>query len=149
MTRGALAAAPERRSAAAVTLCRAGFEEHRPSVRRLLLDPDPDARRRVAFALLALKEKPAIPVLIGNGLMIQACWFAAMGIRRFYGLSISWRPGVLITAGTCAMLAFFLFVDENMPVRILIYSAGQSIPTQGERYRSTAGTSRRQASSAR
>src|SRR5262249_31480177 len=71
---------------------------------------------------------PAIPVLVGNGLMIQACFFAAMGIRRFYDLPVSWRPGVLITVGTCAIMAFFLIVRDDMPVRILVYSAGQSIP---------------------
>jgi diguanylate cyclase (GGDEF)-like protein len=81
-----------------------------------------------AISMLRGVIDPAVPILIGNGLMIQACWFAAMGIRRFYGLPVSWRPGVLITAGTCAMLALFLFVDENMPVRILVYSVGQSIP---------------------
>jgi diguanylate cyclase (GGDEF)-like protein len=101
--------------------------------------PNFDAARYWALAALSVAlgsvlsmlrgvTHPAIPVLIGNGLMIQACWFAAMGIRRFYGLPISWRPSVLVTAGTCALLALFLFVDENMPVRILVYSAGQSIP---------------------
>jgi diguanylate cyclase (GGDEF)-like protein len=80
------------------------------------------------FSMLRGVTDPAIPVLIGNGLMIQACCFAAMGIRRFYDLPVTWLPGVLITAGTCAVLAFFLIVHDDMPVRILVYSAGQSIP---------------------
>jgi diguanylate cyclase (GGDEF)-like protein len=71
---------------------------------------------------------PAIPVIIGNGLLIMACCFAEMGFRRFYDQPVSWRAGVLVTATTCAGLAFFLLVYDNMPVRILVYSAGQSIP---------------------
>ena len=101
--------------------------------------PKFDAARYWAFAALSVAlgsvvsmlrgvTDPAFPILVGNGLMIQACCFAAMGIRRFYGLPVSWRPGVLITLATCAVLAFFLIVDDNMPVRILVYSAGQSIP---------------------
>jgi diguanylate cyclase (GGDEF)-like protein len=101
--------------------------------------PKFDAARYWAFAALSVAlgsvvsmlrgvTDPAFPILVGNGLMIQACCFAAMGIRRFYDLPVSWRPGVLITAGTCAVLAFFLVVDDDMPVRILVYSAGQSIP---------------------
>jgi diguanylate cyclase (GGDEF)-like protein len=101
--------------------------------------PKFDAARYWAFAALSVAlgsvfsmlrgvVDPVVPVLIGNALMIQACGFAAMGIKRFYGLPVSWRPGVLITSATCAVLAFFLIVYDNMPVRILVYSAGQSIP---------------------
>jgi diguanylate cyclase (GGDEF)-like protein len=101
--------------------------------------PKFDAARYWAFAALSVAlgsvvsmlrgvTDPAFPILVGNGLMIQACCLAAMGIRRFYDLPVSWRPGLLITAGTCAVLAFFLVVDDDMPVRILVYSAGQSIP---------------------
>ena len=101
--------------------------------------PKFDAARYWAFAALSVAlgsvfsmlrgvVDPVVPVLIGNALMIQACGFAAMGIKRFYGLPVSWRPGVLITLATCAGLAFFLIVYDHMPVRILVYSAGQSIP---------------------
>jgi diguanylate cyclase (GGDEF)-like protein len=101
--------------------------------------PKFEAARYWAFAALSVAlgsvvsmlrgvTDPAIPVLVGNGLMIQACWFAAMGIRRFYDLPASRLPGVLITLSTCAVLAFFLVVYDNMPIRILVYSVGQSIP---------------------
>src|SRR5581483_6789183 len=57
--------APDRRAAAAVTLCRAGREEHFPAIRRLLRDPDAGVRYQTATALLALQEKQALPILIG------------------------------------------------------------------------------------
>jgi diguanylate cyclase (GGDEF)-like protein len=79
------------------------------------------------FSMLRGTMLPAIPVLVGNALMIHACWFASMGIRRFYDLPVSWRPGVFVTLATTAALAFFLLIDDDMPVRILVYSAGQSI----------------------
>jgi HEAT repeat protein len=55
---------PVRRAAAAVALCRAGALEQRPAVRKMLEDPDPTVRLRVGLALVALKEKDAVPVLI-------------------------------------------------------------------------------------
>jgi diguanylate cyclase (GGDEF)-like protein len=71
---------------------------------------------------------PTIPIVAGNGLMILACCLAEMGIQRFYGRPISWRLSALITAVTCAGLAFFLLVYDNIAIRTLVYSAGQSIP---------------------
>ena len=54
----------ERRAAAAVALCQTAAVSQRPAVRRLLHDPDPDVRRRVALALVPLREKEALPALI-------------------------------------------------------------------------------------
>jgi diguanylate cyclase (GGDEF)-like protein len=81
-----------------------------------------------AVSMLRGIADPVIPIVGGNGLMILACCLAEMGIKRFYGQPTSWWPSALITAVTCAGLAFFLLVEDNMPVRIMIYSAGQSIP---------------------
>jgi hypothetical protein len=56
--------APVRRSTAAVAICRSGSTEHRAEVRKLLEDADANVRLRVAIALVHLKEKQAVPVLI-------------------------------------------------------------------------------------
>ena len=69
-----------------------------------------------------------LPLVAGGTLMILACCFAEMGIRRFYDARVSWRAAALITALSCAGLTWFMVVQNNMPVRILIYSLGQSIP---------------------
>ncbi|HEY7427326.1 MAG TPA: HEAT repeat domain-containing protein [Gemmataceae bacterium] len=53
-----------RRGVAGAALCRAGCREQLPAVRRLLRDPDPHVRRRIASALLELREKSAVAVLI-------------------------------------------------------------------------------------
>jgi hypothetical protein len=55
---------PIKRAIAAMALCRGGCREHLPSIRRLLSEPNPQVRRRVALALLEARDKTAIPVLI-------------------------------------------------------------------------------------
>jgi HEAT repeat protein len=56
--------APARRSAAAVALWRGNAAGERDAVRKLLEDPDAGVRLRVALALVAGREKEAVPVLI-------------------------------------------------------------------------------------
>jgi diguanylate cyclase (GGDEF)-like protein len=68
-----------------------------------------------------------VPLLIGGGLVVLACCLCAMGIRQFYDRPVSWRSTALITGGTVAGLAFFLFVYDSVAMRVLIYSLGQSI----------------------
>lgn len=58
-------AAPARRFAAAVALCRAGNTTHQAAIRRLLKDPDAEVRWRTAMALADRNEREAIPALIG------------------------------------------------------------------------------------
>lgn len=53
-----------RRLAAAELICQAGAKDHLPAVRKLLGDPEPLVRMRVALAMAELKEKEAVPVLI-------------------------------------------------------------------------------------
>lgn len=55
---------PVRRSAAAEVIWRTNQKEHQPRVRKLLEDPEPTVRLRVALMLAHSKEKEAIPVLI-------------------------------------------------------------------------------------
>jgi hypothetical protein len=55
---------PARRAAAGVALCRGNVAGERDAVRKLLEDPDPGVRLRVALALVAARDKEAVPVLI-------------------------------------------------------------------------------------
>ena len=69
-----------------------------------------------------------LPLLAGGTVLIFAACLAAMGVKRFYGQPVSWRGTALITGLSCAGLAFFIFGYDSMPMRILIYSVGQSVP---------------------
>ena len=60
--------------------------------------------------------------------MILACCLAAAGIRRFYGAELSWRFTAAVTGASFAGMAFFTFVFDYAPMRIFIYSLGQSVP---------------------
>jgi len=69
-----------------------------------------------------------LPLLAGGTVLIFAACLAAMGVKRFYGHEVTWRGTALITGLSCAGLAFFIFGYDSMPMRILIYSVGQSLP---------------------
>jgi HEAT repeat protein len=56
--------APVKRGLAGEALARAKAVEHLPAVRKLLRDSEPAVRLRVALALVAIKEKEAVPVLV-------------------------------------------------------------------------------------
>jgi diguanylate cyclase (GGDEF)-like protein len=68
-----------------------------------------------------------IPLLIGGSVLVLAICFAAMGIRRFYGEPVSWRSTALIVGINFAGLSYFVWQD-NMTMRILIYSVCQAVP---------------------
>jgi diguanylate cyclase (GGDEF)-like protein len=68
-----------------------------------------------------------IPLLIGGSILVLAVCLASMGIRRFYGVPVSWRFTFAIVAFNFVGLAYFVWQD-NMVMRILIYSACQAIP---------------------
>jgi HEAT repeat protein len=55
---------PLRRAGAGEALARGGGQEVRPAVRKLLQDADPAVRQRIALALVAGRDKDAVPVLI-------------------------------------------------------------------------------------
>jgi RNA polymerase sigma factor (sigma-70 family) len=57
-------AAPERRGVAGEVLAVVKGDEVRPAVRKLLADPDPAVRLRVAVALACAADRQAVPVLI-------------------------------------------------------------------------------------
>jgi diguanylate cyclase (GGDEF)-like protein len=69
-----------------------------------------------------------LPLLAGGTVLIFAACLAAMGIRRFYDQQVTWRMPALITGLSFAGLTFFLVGQDNLTMRMLIYSVGQSLP---------------------
>jgi diguanylate cyclase (GGDEF)-like protein len=69
-----------------------------------------------------------LPLLAGGTVLIFAVCLACMGIERFYGRPVSWRRSFLITALSCAGIAFFIAAYDSAAMRVLVYSAGQSLP---------------------
>jgi diguanylate cyclase (GGDEF)-like protein len=86
----------------------------------------------VGAALATLRFATAwdslLPLLAGGTMLIFAACLSAMGVKRFYDQPVTWRGTALITGTSCAGLAFFIFGYDSMPMRILIYSVGQSLP---------------------
>jgi diguanylate cyclase (GGDEF)-like protein len=81
-----------------------------------------------ALSMLRGVVDSRLPLVGGGMLLIFACCLAAMGVKRFYGENGSWRATAAITLAAGLGLLFFLDAYDNMPMRILIYSLGQSIP---------------------
>ncbi len=68
-----------------------------------------------------------IPLLVGGSILVLAVCVASMGIRRFYGVPVSWRFTALIVVINFVGLSYFVWQD-NMTMRILIYSGCQAVP---------------------
>jgi diguanylate cyclase (GGDEF)-like protein len=81
-----------------------------------------------ALASLRVVVDSLMPLLAGGTVLIFAGCLAAMGIKRFYGQTVTWRGTALITGLSFAGLAFFIFAYDSMAIRVLIYSIGQSLP---------------------
>jgi HEAT repeat protein len=64
LLRALTAASPIQRGIAGAAFCRGRDRRHLSAVRRLLRDPDMYVRRRVALALVEMRENAAVPVLI-------------------------------------------------------------------------------------
>ena len=71
---------------------------------------------------------PRFPLIAGGGLMIFSSCLSCMGVTRFYDKPVSWRAAILTSLLSSAGLAWFLVVTDDMPMRVLIYSLGQSTP---------------------
>ncbi len=70
---------------------------------------------------------PRFPLIVGGTLLVFAACLAAMGVRRFYDKPVRWKLALAV-AGLCgAGLAYFMVVTDNMAMRIVIYSLGQSV----------------------
>ena len=82
-----------------------------------------------ALAMLrVLAVDSLMPLLAGGTVLIFAACLAAMGIKRFYDQPVTWRGTALITGLSFAGLVFFIVGYDSMPMRILVYSVGQSVP---------------------
>src|SRR3984893_7021293 len=79
-------------------------------------------------AMLRFFVDSILPLLAGGTVLIFAACLAAMGIKRFYAQPVSWRTSAAITGLSFAGIAFFIAGYDSMPMRILIYSLGQSVP---------------------
>lgn len=78
------------------------------------------------LSLLRGVVHPLIPILLGSWLFIFAGFLASMGIQRLYQRPLMWRTAWAVSGGAVAGLAVFAIWQDNMSVRILIYSAAQS-----------------------
>jgi len=81
-----------------------------------------------ALAMGRMVFHSLLPLVAGGTVITFAVCLAAMGIRRFYDRPVSWRGTALITGMTAGGLAFFVLGYDSMPMRMLIYSFGQSVP---------------------
>lgn len=90
-----------RRAAAAEALCRSGGDEQRPLIRKLLEDPEAAVKLRVAIALIAARDRQAVPVLIGLlselppelGIQAESC-LRALGGEKSPSLVLTSEQGV-------------------------------------------------------
>jgi diguanylate cyclase (GGDEF)-like protein len=79
-------------------------------------------------AMLRFAVDSMAPLLAGGTVLIFASCLAAMGIKRFYSQPVSWTATAVITGLSFAGMGFFIVGYDCMPIRILIYSLGQSVP---------------------
>jgi diguanylate cyclase (GGDEF)-like protein len=69
-----------------------------------------------------------LPLLAAGTALIFAACLAAMGIRRFYDVPVSWRGSALTTAFGFTSLTFFIFAYDSVAMRIVTYTVAQSLP---------------------
>lgn len=79
-----------------------------------------------ATALLRGVIETPVPLVIGGGLMVFACCLGSMGIQQFYDRTATWRLSLAVTVLSTASFAYFSFFSDNMAMRIVTYSIGQS-----------------------
>ncbi len=81
-----------------------------------------------AISMLRFVEPVAISVVVSSTLFILCAWTFYNGVRRFYGLPVSWIPAITATVLVAAALTFFAVVVDSMQIRVVIYSLVQAIP---------------------
>jgi diguanylate cyclase (GGDEF)-like protein len=79
-------------------------------------------------AMLRAVTDSLSPLVAGGTMMVFAGCLAAMGIRRFYERPVSWLQASMITGLTSAGLVFFIVGYDSMPLRMLVFTIGQSVP---------------------
>jgi diguanylate cyclase (GGDEF)-like protein len=81
-----------------------------------------------AISMLRNFTDSLIPLLFGGTFLIAACCVASMGVSRFYNQPAAWRGSALTVLLSFAGITFFLLVQDDMAMRVVIYSLGVSIP---------------------
>ncbi|GAB1717061.1 MAG: diguanylate cyclase [Nitrobacter sp.] len=81
-----------------------------------------------AVSMLRGHVDSMLPLLFGGGGLIFAICLCAMGIQRFYEGPVSWQATFITLALSVAGLALFLYVRDDMRMRIFIYSTAQAAP---------------------
>jgi diguanylate cyclase (GGDEF)-like protein len=81
-----------------------------------------------AVSMLRGHVDSMLPLLFAGGGLIFAVCLCTMGIRRFYERPVSWQTTFITVGSSIVCLAFFLYVREDMPMRIFIYSTAQAVP---------------------
>lgn len=70
---------------------------------------------------------PAVPYVMGNGLILLGSGLGWAGVRLFYGKSTPWPAILGITAAAVAALVLATLWRDNAGLRIVIFSAAQSV----------------------
>lgn len=81
-----------------------------------------------AVSMLRGHVDSMLPLVIGGGGLIFAICLYAMGIRRFYERPVFWRAPFIAVGLSVVGLSFFVYVYDDMPMRIFIYSTAQATP---------------------
>jgi diguanylate cyclase (GGDEF)-like protein len=81
----------------------------------------------LAMLIMAFQNS-LVPLICGGTVLIFAAALVASGIERFYEKPVSWRRTGLMTALGSAGLIFFATAYDSATMRILIYSACQTLP---------------------
>jgi len=81
-----------------------------------------------ALAMMRVAVDSLVPLFAGGTVLIFAACLAMMGIQRFYDRQVTWRSTAAITGLSFVGLTFFIAGYDSTPMRILIYSLGQSVP---------------------
>ena len=68
-----------------------------------------------------------MPILLGNGLILLGSGLGWAGVRQFHGKSTPWLAILGITAGAIAGPGAHHAWRDNMGLRIVIFSAAQSV----------------------
>lgn len=77
--------------------------------------------------LRSVDVNPLVSIMLGNGLLLLATSLATIGMLQFYGRPAGWRPQVAVIAASMAGLLLFTLWHDDMAMRVMIYSAGQSV----------------------
>jgi diguanylate cyclase (GGDEF)-like protein len=69
-----------------------------------------------------------LPLLLAGTALVFALCLAAMGIRKFFNLPVSWLHTAAITGFAFAGIGFFIFVHDSVPARMTVFTVAQALP---------------------